>query len=545
MAHLFNFAETDTSIFSRSDLVFQNSGKDEILEIEATYIDVDPINGYSTPTPQKSLSRSLIKFDLNNIIELISSSYISNPTFYLNLKTVQAKEIPLGYTILAYPISQSWAEGVGRKYDGYTTQGASWKFPVSFAENLWYTSSMVQRIVTNNTSLVCTSGSWSGSWAGWFTGSSQGVFIGYVSASGIFTGSFTVNTLPYTYLSGSITGSSFSGSVGGTGYVILSGSFLGSSSLNITSQSIAYTTTDTSLVDESGGGTWWIDNETGSYSLFLSSQNIPCVVPIPQPTSSAPHFSKQVDSIELAFGIEGTSHIVLSPDGYDYLQPEQTFSASSCYWNYECSQSFYNQASDIHMDVSSIVYAWIEGCIPNNGFLLMHSGEADLLDYGQLRFYSMETNTIYSPTLECSWDDSQYTPPITETVLTPVDVQFNSYVVYASNVSRAYKQNSVSRINIFSRDRYPVRSFSKTSIYNNQQYLPSESYYAVKDAETEEVWINFDHHSKISCDVSGSYFILNMSGLPQEHYYKIMIQVKHDDGQVDLFEDSNIFKIIR
>ena len=72
------------------------------------------------------------------------------------------------------------------------------------------------------------------------------------------------------------------------------------------------------------------------------------------------------------------------------------------------SQSFSNEPDDIRMDVTNIVHLWVSNSLSNNGFVLHHhtSASADSNDYGVLKFFSKETNTIYEPKLEIVWDDS-------------------------------------------------------------------------------------------------------------------------------------------
>ncbi len=77
----------------------------------------------------------------------------------------------------------------------------------------------------------------------------------------------------------------------------------------------------------------------------------------------------------------------------------------------EASQSFNYSASDLRMDVTGIVDSWISGTLPNNGFIIHHSLDNEYnnsLDYGIIKFFSKETNTIYEPKLELVWDDSSY-----------------------------------------------------------------------------------------------------------------------------------------
>ena len=74
------------------------------------------------------------------------------------------------------------------------------------------------------------------------------------------------------------------------------------------------------------------------------------------------------------------------------------------------SQSFSYETSDIEMDVKTTMDSWISGSLPNEGFILKYSSslESDVNDYGQLKFFSKETNTIYQPKIRIGWDDSSF-----------------------------------------------------------------------------------------------------------------------------------------
>jgi hypothetical protein len=195
------------------------------------------------------VNRSLLTFNIQRISESIASGDISNPRFLLNLKVCDEYELPITYTIYAYPISQSWVMGNGYWLNGGSSEGVSWNYRDRTDGTPWYTASI----------------------------STPKPAIDFVSNPSLLTASF--------------------------GY---------------------------------GGGTWY---------------------------------------------------------------------TSSC-----ASQSFSYQPSDICMDVTPIVTQWLNGDIPNNGFILLSSDE--LLATGSgftLKFFSKDTNTIYSPYLDIAWNDAVFT----------------------------------------------------------------------------------------------------------------------------------------
>jgi len=208
------------------------------------------------------------------------------------------------------------------------------------------------------------------------------------------------------------------------------------------------------------------------------------------------------------------------------------------------SQSFDYESSDIKMDITPIVKSWIAGAIPNEGLILLTSEEltVNTSSNGMLGFYSKETNTIYSPHIDVVWDDSTF---VTSS-LQPLDTDV-PYVVTVKNLKKEYQHDSVVRINVFARDKFPLKNFVKAtqqSAHLTPKYLPETTYYSIRDTETEEVIIDFDEGTKLSCDSNGNYFMLDMTGLPQERYFKILIKTVIN-GAVEVTDNNTYFKVVR
>ena len=91
---------------------------------------------------------------------------------------------------------------------------------------------------------------------------------------------------------------------------------------------------------------------------------------------------------------------------------------------------------------------------------------------------------------------------------------------------------------------YPVRTFQTSSFFLGKNFLPTASFYAVKDLDTDEYVIDFDtQYTQISADSENSYFILYMNGLEPERYYSILIKTTID-GETVIFDDKLYFKIV-
>ena len=209
--------------------------------------------------------------------------------------------------------------------------------------------------------------------------------------------------------------------------------------------------------------------------------------------------------------------------------------------SYICSQSFDNESSDIRIDITKICSAWICGCIPNEGIILMTSEELNPNASNNLKFFSKETDTIYSPYIDVKWDDSNFNTASLSPVTSSLGVS-----VSIKGIKTEYKSGSKVKFIVFSRETNPIKQFvSAQSNYLTPKYLPISSYYSIKDNESEEVIIDFDDYTKLSCDQYGNYFYLDTTGLPHERYYRILIKSEFSDGSIQIFDNSSIFKIKR
>ena len=68
----------------------------------------------------------------------------------------------------------------------------------------------------------------------------------------------------------------------------------------------------------------------------------------------------------------------------------------------QATRSYDYESSDLIVDVSSSLSFWLDEGYPNEGFIIKHESqkEDNDIDYGQLKFFSKETHTIYQPKIE-------------------------------------------------------------------------------------------------------------------------------------------------
>jgi len=207
--------------------------------------------------------------------------------------------------------------------------------------------------------------------------------------------------------------------------------------------------------------------------------------------------------------------------------------------NVKSTQSFsYYDDKDLNFNVTDTIKAWISGAIVNNGFIVKQQTEFSTTQATELKYFSRDTSTIYPPQLEFKWNDFVYSTG-SLTVLN----QSPSYVNIEQNPGIFYSQ-SVNIFRVNSRPQYPARTWVTSSWYTENYALPTASYYAVKDLDTNEYVIDFDSvYTRISADSQSSYFDIYMNGLQPERYYTILIQTIIY-GSTLVIDQNIVFKVI-
>ena len=210
------------------------------------------------------------------------------------------------------------------------------------------------------------------------------------------------------------------------------------------------------------------------------------------------------------------------------------------YTSYNASQTFSYQTTDINMNVISLLRAFISGSVINDGIILKYSNtnESDTADYGILKFFSKETHTIYQPKIRIGWDDSVFSTG-SLAALTANDIK-----VGVTNLKKEYKVGTIAKIQIFGRELYPIKTFSDTFGYSTSKYLPTTTYYQIKDFASNDIIIPFSNYSKVSCDSNGNYIKVNFSNWEANRVYKIEFKIDNN-GSVEYFDDSITFSIVK
>lgn len=216
-----------------------------------------------------------------------------------------------------------------------------------------------------------------------------------------------------------------------------------------------------------------------------------------------------------------------------------------CTWytSNETTQSYSVNSTtyDLSIPVTAAVQSIVNATRPNDGFILRLQPDLEFNTTSSIRlkYFGVDTNTIYPPFLEFKWDDSSYQTGSLSVLSNGISI------INLTNNRGKYTDVGKQRFRVSARPKYPVRSFTTSSAYLTNYALPSASYWGLRDEYTEEMVINFDTtFTKVSCDSNGAFFDVYMDGLQPERYYRILIKTTLE-GSTTVVDNQNIFKVVR
>ena len=217
---------------------------------------------------------------------------------------------------------------------------------------------------------------------------------------------------------------------------------------------------------------------------------------------------------------------------------------STWYTSSFASQSFNYDEPDIRMNVTEIVRLWLSGSIQNNGFVikLSDSLEQDSSVFGSIKFFSMDTHTIYIPRLEIYWDDTDLSG-----IGSISEIGSDDFVFHAKNLRNSYSDVEQPKIRFHVRPRFPTLAYTTSSVLLDNYRIPTSSYFQIQDVVTDEVIIPYHvSGTKVHCDSTSNYIKLDCNSLLSERYYKLVIRCEFDGGDtIRMVDENHVFKIFR
>tara|TARA_R100000005_G_scaffold95535_1_gene77350 strand:+ start:1088 stop:2242 length:1155 start_codon:yes stop_codon:yes gene_type:complete len=209
--------------------------------------------------------------------------------------------------------------------------------------------------------------------------------------------------------------------------------------------------------------------------------------------------------------------------------------------------SFDYQSPDIRMNITNMVSAWLGGTIKSNNGLILKRPTADEQSskrFGKLDFFGKDTNTIYAPRIEVAWRDFEVDASARASI---TELAEDNVTVYFKNLRAEYKESDQVKVRVACRETYPTKTYSTASFYAQVKRFPTSSFFAVKDAVTEETIIPFNKtFTALSLDSKGNYFNVRFNAFSPERTYRFLIKTESDGGNtVRTYDNGYYFKVVR
>lgn len=531
-------------------------------------------------------NRTLIKFDLSSISSSIANGNIISPTFKLKMFVARAENLPISYSIYAMPISQSWEMGNGYFSDGGSDRGTSWNYRDYVSGSVWYpitnTSSFIPVDFITNPSEA--SSSWERGGGTWYTNSIASQSFNYE------TGDINMNvsSIVYKWISGSIPNN---------GFILVSSDELQTTG---SENGLYFFSKDSNTIYQPILDVGWDDSTWITGSISTSSVVITTLPPGLLGTAQS---GSTISGSSVNGGFNGTVNLnttssgAITGTGFSGSIKNMSFYGNISYILSSSISASISQSLIVgnitNGDFSSSIFtaSILNGFVLFGGQITGSWNSSQLIgssiscsypfDIAPNIIVTLFQRQIYGKALG-TWETASLTSgsftgvmidgpqigaivyiPFTGSILTssydytssvtmesrslePLELN-KPFVTVIQNLPPITKENNILRINIFAREEFPFKNFQrKTQMaqYISPKYLPTTSYYSIKDNETEQIVVDFDENTKISCDINGNYFMVDTSGLAQERNYRILLKTEQS-GSIYTIDHSNIFKIIR
>jgi len=544
---------------------------------------------YTSVTNRKYINRSLLKFDLTFISQSISDRTILDPKFYLKLYVTEAKELPVEYSVFAFPVSQEWVQGNGYFSDGGSDEGISWNWKDKNSGSVWFTP---QRYDTITSSVDYLND------------------YGYVSESFLRGGgtwydipcsqSFSYESADLNIEVTSIVNAWLSNTIPNNGFILMCSEETNpsGSNANLSFFSRQTNTIYSPHLDIAWDDQVWTTGSFGTGSVVITSYpprfngNISSGVVINGVTAygmlSGSAFlitdlnglidtgstilshgmSDTINGLLIEGNVLGTSSV--DNNGIRYITASfSTGDFAGCEVFGQVSQSIITGMLSGSFNEQIFLNHTLSGSIPNQHEFTTTATQNSPIK-GNLLGYVSESNfsggvfkgvftsgllqgasVTFPFTGSFSYLTSSYSftssVDITGSLFSELDTE-QPFAITIQNLKKEYSFGDFPRIVVFAREKLPLKTFERSPqqlAYVNTKLLPSSSFYAIKDNQTEEFIVDFDNYTKISCDLHGHYFDLNTSALEKERYYKVIIKVECLDGNSYTFDNNAIFQVRR
>jgi len=492
--NFFIYPSKDTTLYKQKKLRKLNAGSDEVIELKSIH---DEALGHD-------VARILIEFDLTGINDV--KSELVDVKYILNLKLMQSDELLPLDVIEVFPLRKPWKEGNGRFIPSSDAKkfspGANWKYADGESDKwvegsntdstgggLWYDKQMCLDLSTTPSEIDC---------------------------KFKFTKNFSDVKIDITR----IVKYWLDGSIDNNGLIIKYKDEEQDNAGNIKFYSSDTNTIYYPFIQVSYNDYFFNPCQKRKVNKLVCptavQETIAEVFPTPTPTH---HMCPPSGSIESGSLHSGT------------LESGSLFSGSLLSGVMESGSAFSDVIVYGSLESANVTTSNISSGSIGSGSL--ESGTIDSVDLAGV----VVTSCIKT---EPSSDTSKYSFDLIDVDPTLQQVMDADIIPHIKRIKKEYRTLSRERISVGIRSKYPTKTFSSKSKYDLDNYTLEPMKYSVRDAETDEIIIDFSHYSKISCDARGHYFNFDFTCLAVGRIYKFLILVESEVGH-EVHEDKRRF----
>jgi len=494
------FPSKDATLYSAYPAM--NTGLDAILEVK---------NEVTESGASPRVSRAVIAFDQSEINGVIDDQITSSLAISASLKAYVAKAtgIIMDSNLYAYAISGSWNNGSGQYLDNVQrTNGTSWTYSSFSGSRKWQTGGFTNGVTASFQASNPGGGNWFTTASGYaglteITASQNFnlrsdkdlnmdvtniVKMWYSSSKGLNSGLVDQENAGFLLKWGDSEEFNTSSSIQpNLKFYSVDTNTIYPPQLEIKWRDFSYATTIGAIKSNT-----WLSGS--NYPTVPGDQNWPTInnsaslSPFPSPITFANFTASRVGT-----GSGDGIHIDLTMNGHSITRANVTRGGEG-----------YKAGDKIRITSQSLLDKQVISYVSGDLDFVIRQDQIDNLD------------VINTPDMFVALDD-------------------NPGVFYSESINKF-------RLNV--RPDFPRRTFLTSSIETQNHALPSASYYAIKDLDTNEFVVDFDtQYTQISCDVTGSHFTVYMNGLEPERYYQILVQTTVN-GNTIVKDENYYFKVV-
>lgn len=202
-------------------------------------------------------------------------------------------------------------------------------------------------------------------------------------------------------------------------------------------------------------------------------------------------------------------------------------------------EEFDGDDPDVYMNVDALLSEDLE-----HGILLKREDES-LERLSELKFFSLETRTIFVPHLLIGRDDYEFNTENSQ------PIQKDNFTAYVTGLDHEY-HGGPTRFEVTVEEKFEQREFlgirptARKESIENRRYLPARSLtWEIKDVRTGTVFFPFDErYSAVSFNGNTHYFDVNLDNLLPKREYEILLKYTDPQtGNEEIFDHHQTFKV--